>query len=64
MIQTAIPVKNFLYDLVVLEPICCRTRANQLINVSNTTGWLEKFWTGIATGSLHCTYKINIYMDV
>ena len=35
------PVQICFCDLVVLELICYRTRANQLINENNTTGWLE-----------------------
>ena len=37
----------FLWNPVVLESICYRTRAKQLINESNTTGGLIKIWTGI-----------------
>ena len=32
----------FFFDPAVLESICYRTRANRLINESNTAGWLEK----------------------
>ena len=38
---------NFLYDLVIIELICYRARANQLINRSNTTGGLKIFLTGL-----------------
>ena len=42
------PVLIFLFSgSVVLEPICCRTRANRLINESNTTGGLKSFSHGI-----------------
>ena len=32
----------FFCHLVVLESICCCTRANRLTNKSNTMGWLKK----------------------
>ena len=32
---------------VVLESFCYRTRANRLINESNTAGRLRKIWTGL-----------------
>ena len=37
----------FLCNLVVLESICCCTRAKRLVNDSKTTGGLRKIWTGL-----------------
>ena len=44
-----IPVQIFSSDPVVIESICYRTRANRLINESNTTAALRKIWTGSCT---------------
>ena len=44
--ETDKPVRIFLSHSVVLESICYRTRANRLINESNTTEGLNKIWTG------------------
>ena len=41
-LQDLFPVKIFFCNPVVLKSICYRTRANQLINESNTTGELQK----------------------
>ena len=41
------PVQNFLCDPIGIQSICYHTRANRLMNESNTTGWLEKYWTGL-----------------
>ena len=40
-----IPVRIFFFDPIVIESICYRTSAKQLINKSNTTGWWGKNWT-------------------
>ena len=47
MFNGSFPVETFLSHPVVLELICYRTRANQLINERNTTEGLKKIWTGL-----------------
>ena len=47
------PVQIFLSHPIVLESICYRTRAKRLINESNTTGRLQKNWTGCTLFSIN-----------
>ena len=50
----------FFCDPVVLESICNRARAYQLINESNRTGGLGKIWKGYQNISSHMTIEVKL----